>query len=335
MFNKIQVFLLCSCLTAGLSSPAAAKKRRAREESAGTITVVLWRDPVGGGVRDVMYGPGGRRDSPRPPFTFVKEDLKGANPKIEIRDGGGVKWTAKFGIEAQPEIAASRLLWAAGFLAPEDYLVRDLRVENLPARLHRGQGLVGPDGSIRNARLKRAPRGFDKIGDWRWRHSPFTGTRELNGLRVMMALINNWDLKDDNNAVYERGGVRLYMVSDVGTSFGSAAWKLDESKAKGNAEFYARSRFIDRVTSEHVDFGVPGRPSALLLFDLPYFITTLRMHWIGRGIPRADARWVGQLLARLSPRQLGEDFRAAGYQPEEAAAFTAVLERRIAELQKL
>jgi len=37
----------------------------------------------------------------------------------------------------------------------------------------------------------------------------------------MMALINNWDLKDVNNAVHEYEGKRIYLISDLGASFGS------------------------------------------------------------------------------------------------------------------
>ena len=43
-----------------------------------------------------------------------------------------------------------------------------------------------------------------KSGTWSWHHNPFVGTREFNGLRVMMALLNNWDLKDENNAVLKK-----------------------------------------------------------------------------------------------------------------------------------
>jgi hypothetical protein len=52
------------------------------------------------------------------------------------------------------------------------------------------------------ARLKRHVENQKKIENWKWCHDPLTGTRELNGLKVMMALINYWDLKDDNNALY-------------------------------------------------------------------------------------------------------------------------------------
>ena len=52
--------------------------------------------------------------------------------------------------------------------------------------------------------FERKPDGEEKVGIWRWKDNPFTGRREFNGLRVMMAVMNNWDLKDVNNAVYSR-----------------------------------------------------------------------------------------------------------------------------------
>ena len=64
---------------------------------------------------------------------------------------------------------------------------------------------------MHNVRLKRTE-DEKKIGTWRWRNNPFAGTRELDGLRVMMAVINNWDLKDKNNAIRDEkrsdGGMR-------------------------------------------------------------------------------------------------------------------------------
>ena len=34
-----------------------------------------------------------------------------------------------------------------------------------------------------------------------------------------MAVVNNWDLKDVNNAIYQTGAERIYMVSDLGGEF--------------------------------------------------------------------------------------------------------------------
>ena len=43
---------------------------------------------------------------------------------------------------------------------------------------------------------------IEKVGLWRWRSNPFVASREYSGLRVMMALINNWNLKDENNSIF-------------------------------------------------------------------------------------------------------------------------------------
>ena len=186
-------------------------------ETKGKITgsgpAALWRSPEDIASRNLFYGSGGKQDEPHPPFTFLKEDLSGTSPKFEVLDQDEVKWKVKLGAEARSETVAARLLWAVGYFTDEDYFLSNIRVEDMPRRLKRGQGLVEPGGLLQNVRLERAPKG-KKIGAWQWRHNPFTGTRELNGLRVMMALINNWDLKNQNTAVYilsdgVKGGVKL------------------------------------------------------------------------------------------------------------------------------
>src|SRR5437764_318429 len=215
-----------------LSLPMAA------DESAGRQTVVLWRDPTDIASRNLFYGSGGEEHQPHGPFTFVKEDLDGSNPKFVVLDRDGVKWKVKLGIEARPETAASRLTWAVGYYASEDYFVPDLPVQGLPVRLRRGQKFRVPDGSVHNARLKRELKEEHKVGEWAWRQSPFVGTRELNGLKVVMAVINNWDLKDENNAIYRNGAERIYMVSDLGASLGSAGRGWPSYKGKGNLNSY-------------------------------------------------------------------------------------------------
>ena len=59
------------------------------------------------------------------------------------------------------------------------------------------------------------------------------------------------------------------------------------------------------------------------------------LEWIGKRIPRGDARWLGELLARLSPEQIRDAFRAAGYSPEEIEGFSKIVEGRIAQLREL
>ncbi len=66
-----------------------------------------------------------------------------------------------------------------------------------------------------------------------------------------------------------------------------------------------------------------------LFFDL------VGSHWIGHHIPRADVRWIASLLEQLSPKQIRDAFRAAGYSPTEVEAFATALEARIASLARL
>jgi hypothetical protein len=339
MIKKRKLLSLCLSM-AVLASPlvASGKKHDAAkaEITSGAQPGVLWRDPADIATRNLFYGPGGKEHEPHGPATFLKEDLDGTNPKIVVRDEDGVKWKVKMGAEARPETAATRLVWAAGYFANEDYFVPSLKVANLPAHLHRGQKYVGSDGSIANVRMKRYLKDEEKAGSWEWRADPFIDTRELNGLRVMMALLNNWDLTDENNKVYEeKRGERIYMVSDLGSTFGTPGLTWPMSKARGNVHSYSHSKFITRVTADSVDVGAPRRDSLFFLATPREFFQKLKLRAIGKNIPREDARWIGGVLGRLSPEQIRDAFRAADYSPKEVEGFAAVVELRIAELQKL
>ncbi len=251
-----------------------------------------------------------------------------------MRDRDGVKWKVKLGRESQAEISAGRLVWAAGYFTREDYLLPEMRVEGLPAHLKRHK-MIEPGGVMRNASLKREPADADKTGDWKWRENPFRDSREWNGLRVMMALLNNWDVKDENNAVYEGDGGRIYLVSDLGASFGAPGRSFPASRSKNNFDVYRQSRFICGTNPDTVDFCAPRRAALEHLVDPLEYRRRLTLRWIGRGIPRADGRWLGALLGRLSPNQIRDAFRAGAYSPAEIAGFTEVVEQRIAELNSL
>jgi hypothetical protein len=191
-------------------------------------------------------------------------------------------------------------------------------------------------------RLERYLKEEKKVRDWKWRSNPFSDTRELNGLRVMMALINNWDLKDQNNSIYDHspsdssGGGRhlIYMVSDLGASFGSGGRGRTLARSKGNLKAYQRSKFIRKIRPDYIDFNNPAKPPVAFFLNLPEFILNRQMGWVCNHIPRADVRWIGNVLAQLSPEQIREAFRAAGYSSEEVEGFSAVVEARIAQLNK-
>ncbi len=328
--------LLLSCV---LPLPAQEEGRqRLPQPSAPPPAGLLWSEPLDIASRDLFYGPGGEADAPWGVMTFVKEDMAGSNPKFNVVDQEGTKWKVKLGVEASPETVAARLLWAVGYNADEDYFVPELKVEGLPARLQRGQQYVGRDGVVHKARLKRISEGRKKSGPWKWKQNPFRGTREFDGLRVMMALMNNWDLKDSNTAIYRDPSdpaQATYAVSDLGASFGTNGLSWTRTRSKGNLHSYEGSRFITHVDDEYVDFGTPATPVPVDIFNPPDFASRVQMRWIGRHISRAHARWMGDLLAQLSPQQIRDAFRAGGYSPQQVEAFSRIVEQRIAELEQL
>jgi hypothetical protein len=206
--------------------------------------------------------------------------------------------------------------------------------------MRRGKQYVHGD-RITAARFTRKPDGEKKIGIWKWKSNPFLGTREFNGLRVMIALVNNWDLKDDNNSVYsdKKNDRELFLVSDTGSSFGRTGLHYVNGLSKNNLPAYKKSKFITRTTADSVDFAAPAPSLSLLLetlgFGIKQYIRRENMIWIGRHIPRTDARRVGSMLGQLSHRQIADAFRAGGYSPQQVEGFTRVVESRIRDLNAL
>ncbi len=176
-----------------------------------------------------------------------------------------------------------------------------------------------------NVRLEARPAGVKRDdARWKWEANPFTDTIEFKGLRVMMALINNWDLKDDNNAILRTRGEAQYVVSDLGSSFGklpyASAPVLNRfGRSVNDPVDFANSTFIHGVEPNgDVDFFYKAKGKELL-----------------KGISVDDARWVGNLLAKLSNRQIRDAFRAANYTPSEINLLSRAVRERIRRLNEL
>lgn len=332
---RLSILLIAAAILLHGAVPHGADSRDVKITAAGTAK--LWQEPTDIASRDLIYGTGGKKHEPKADgkFVFDKEDLKGTNPKFTVKDQDGTKWKVKLGVEAKPETAASRLVWAVGYAANEDYFLPKVTVEGLPAHLKRGEGMKQADGSFLSVRLKRSLKQEEKEGIWKWKENPFARTRELDGLRVMMALINNWDLKDVNNAVYDTEDGQLYLVSDLGASFGTTGESWSLKRSKGNLERYRKSKFISKITAEYVSFGTPSTPAPIFVFGPKNFFSRVHMELIGRRVPREHVRWMAEELAKLSSEQIRDAFRAAGYTPEEVDGFARVVERRISALREL
>jgi hypothetical protein len=331
----ISMLIVLLPVAQSLSVSATAQKSRKSSRAKRKAAVskpLLWREPVDIKKRNLFYGAGGKNRQPQGRLVFLEEDKDGANPKFLVRDEKGVRWKIKLGDEAQSEVAATRLIWAAGYFVDEDYYLSEVKVDKLP-RLKRGRKYV-KDGFVYGARFERDDKGDKKLGEWDWFDNPFEGTRELNGLRVLMALINNWDPRRINNAVRRRQGVeQAYYVSDVGASFGRTGHLL--SWSRNNVKDYVESEFVRRVERDQVDFVYHTRPPFFTILYPPYYFERTRLGRVGHDIPRADARWMGGLLDQLSDKQIADAFRAADYRPAQVADYTRKVRERIRELKSL
>jgi hypothetical protein len=286
---------------------------------------VMWQDPVDLETRDLFFGPGGKEGAPDPAakFRFLKRDTSGHSLKIEVEDsGGGRRWTVKWGGEARPETTATRIVWAAGYHVDQDYFVGSARIE----------GWSGAEA--RDVRFERDDDGFKKVDRWDWESNPFVGSRELDGLKTLMALLNNFDLKTENNKIVRPSKKspgdplkHIYYVNDLGATLGSTGkWYttlplIGETPAgtKGSPKEFAEHRFIDRVHKGVVSFhNKRARASRALT-----------------GVNVENARWIGEILARLSDKQLSDAFRAGHFTDEEVRIYVNALRDRIRELQSL
>ena len=306
------VLLFMVPCTAGAQSqiPAPGKVKHFKESNLpkiGNAPAILWREPTDISTRDLFYGPGGKEHQPKGKLTFIEEKFNGVNPKFDVRDEDGVKWGVKFGNEAKPETAATRLVWAVGYFTNEDYFIANLPVGD--TSLQRGRDLIG-HGKIEAVRLKRHNKGEHQIGDWSWDKNPFVGTKELDGLKIMMEIICNTDLKTMQQHIYDvNGEEQRYIAADLGASFGKAGKSV--FRTKGKLSDYQALPLIKNAGPDFIDF------------------------WHFKHVPREHAKWIGGYLNQLSDEQISDAFRASGFTPEEVEGFTKKVRDKINELVEL
>ena len=305
------LFALMLSLTS-IDTGLAQKSTKKKKNEALTGTPILWRQPDDISSRDLFLGPGGaamRPDLSR--ITFIKEEKGGYSKKYRVRDGSGREWVAKIGKEAQSETSAVRLLWGVGYVTEINYLVPRVTI---PGK-----------GTFTNVRFEARPEKWDRSGEWKWKRNPFIGTPQYQGLKIMMAMINNWDLKDANNVIVKLRGNNsdavYYMISDLGATFGHASttpllWRF--TRSRNNPEKYAKSEFFKKVKGDRVVLHFGGKNSGLM-----------------KDITVHDAQWMASLLSQLSDQQLRDAFRAANYSPNQINLLARTVRERTNELLSL
>jgi hypothetical protein len=306
--KRLYSILLLSVLSVALASYAPAQKKKGKK-SGPKGTPVMWKEPVDISSRDLFLGPGGEAMKPDlSRVVFVEKKTGGYSTKYRVRDGSDNEWVVKVGNEAQSDTVASRLLWAIGYPAEISYLAPRVTIEN--------------KGTLENARFEARPKEIDRLKIWSWDNNPFKGTKEFQGLKVMMLFLNNWDIKDDNTKILEvqnkeTGATELhYIVSDLGGTLGKTGGFA--SRTRNKPSDFLKSKFIEKVEGNTVRFHYNGKRGDLF-----------------RDITVEQAAWVGELLSRLSEQQIRDALRAGNYSPQETDALMQALTARINELKNL
>ena len=300
-----RVLLLLLMLALPLSAQAQDDKAK-KEKKIPAGTPVFWTQPTNVSSLNLLLGAGGEAMKPDiSKLTFIEQKTGGYSTKYRVRDAKGNEWIAKIGKEAQPDTAANRLLWALGYPTEIAYLVPKAKIEG--------------KGEFENVRLEARPKDVDRVGNWMWESNPFQNTPEFRGLKIMMVMINNWDMKDDNNEILAvrnatTGETELrYIISDLGGSFGKTGGFF--SRSRNEPKDYVKADFIKAVNGDVIDFNYGGKNQKLF-----------------EGITVADARWLNDRFKGLSDEQIKDAFRSANYTPEEVDTLTAALKSRIAQL---
>ena len=293
----------------------------------------IWHDIEKDEANDLRYGPGGPEYVPVAPFEFVEELTTGSHPCVAVHDAKKRLWRVKWGYEAKPEAFCVRFAAACGYFAEITHYVASGRIDGVTT-LTRARGEVGEDGSFTNARFELEDRSVRMLFDehsWAWHDNPFVGTRQLDGLRIVVMLLSNWDSKDrrdvsrgSNTAIFEHPGSRFssearYLITDWGGAMGKwgtnivsrGRWDIDGFEAQTPG-------FVAAVHDDVVDFGYQGQRSE-----------------IARAIPVAHVHWFYRKAKRITEPALRTGLLASGATEEEAARFARAILTRIEALGRV
>ena len=271
----------------------------------------MWVEPTDLASRDVYNGPWGAANAPDPRDVYELVELKhsGVNLGMTVKDSKGREWSVKqpfpgnLDSEAPVEVVVSRLLTAIGYHQPPVYHLPAFTLkDDFGRRVETG------------GRFRLKTDELKEIGVWDWADNPFVGTKEYQGLIVLLTMFNSTDLKNSNNSLYEHRDGDLveqwYVTRDVGSAFGDTHRMAPR---KNHIESFEQMPFILGVTNGFVDFAYQGWYKNLLE---------------GRITPQ-DVAWACTLLGRLSDKQMQDAFRAAHYEPDIANRFIARLREKI------
>lgn len=296
-------------------------------------------------------------------LTVVEGKRVGVAPGFRIEDARGDTYIVKLDppempwLATAPGVIVNRLTWAAGYHVPEDYLFvfraerlavsedavletpdgeRPMTAEDLRSILEEAHRLE--DGRYLALASKFAegePLGpfhfFGVREDDPNDHYHHEYRRELRGLRVLSAWLNNTDVRPGNtlDTYVEPGYVRHYLI-DFGTALGSASHRPKHPKDGAERPLDIWAALTRLVTLGFYEEGwededhVVTHPELGWMRVESYDPGEWRVNWANPAfnmMTTRDAYWGAKLVASFSEAQIRAAVAAAGL-PEAALADT-------------
>jgi hypothetical protein len=185
---------------------------------------------------------------------------------------------------------------------------------------------------LRNASIttKEPADGVDEIGSWGYNCLNHDKLREVRGMAVLNAWLDNWDTRWANNRLYlvdtKDNGIELkQVVSDLGALFGNSTGMVRRvhGKLKMNVYQNAPNDFTWSFTHPQAqgDTTVPIHDFMPDCKTDPFYAMNLD-----------DARWMARLIAQLTESQVESALIGAGY---EAPTARLILEKLVARRDKM
>ena len=320
-------------------------------------------------VEEVARGPNTKPRPARGLLLVESGKLSGASPGLVVVDEDGDRFIVKFDPPAHPglasgaEVIATKILHAAGYNVPENYV---LTFDSRKLVLQEGAMGPGPEGrpvpltekgltdlvTLANPTLRGRVRGMfsrvlpgDPIGpfDYTGRRRddpndtiPHERRRSLRGLRWFSAWINNTDVRASNTfdvfreVEPDRGYVVHYLI-DFGDALGSLGTKSKYAN-DGHEPLFSWGVLAELVFTAGLRYRwwLPAQRSpyrSVGMFEAAVFRPEL---W-SSSIPNPafdacdphDTFWAASIIARFTREMVDATVAQAEYRSEDAAQYVA------------
>ena len=158
---------------------------------------------------------------------------------------------------------------------------------------------------------------------WTWKKNPFLGTPQIQGLKILILLVSNWDPKTTNLSIFEDYSTgnrrRLYVDEDWGASLGKWGNRFGRSKWDCHGFTRQTSDFVTIREDGSLKWGFGGKKHKDVTSDITV----------------EDVQWLLQYLGRITDDQLRNGMMASGADPENVECFVQALRTRIKQLYRL